>query len=71
MNNDKQEITEQNKRKVEELHLLLNETKIGLASANEKLKALDSEKNDLTIKHSVLVKEKKKVEQDLQDKVLR
>jgi predicted nucleic acid-binding Zn-ribbon protein len=68
VNSDKQEIIEQNKRKVEELHSLLNETKLGLASANEKLKTLDSEKNDLTSKHSVLLKEKTKLEQDLQDK---
>ena len=55
---------------MEELHSLLNETKLGLASANERMKALDSEKGDLTNKHAALLKEKAKVEQNLQDKVL-
>ena len=70
-NNDKQEITEHNNTKVEELHSRLNETKLALASANEKLKALECEKNDLISKHSMLLKEKEKVEQNLQDKVMR
>ena len=56
---------------MEELHSRLNETKLGLASANEKLKALESEKSDLISKHSMLLKEKEKVEQNLQEKVLR
>ena len=70
VNNEKQVAMEENKRKAEELHSLLNETKLGLASANEKLKTMDSDKRDLESKHSLLLKEKANLEQVLQDKVI-
>ena len=71
MNNDKKEIIEENKRQQEELHSLLNENKTSLASSNEKIKKLGTEKSDLSDKISVLTKEKAKAEQELQQKVYR
>ena len=71
MNNDKKEIIKENKRHQEELHSLLNENKTSLASSNEKIKKLGTEKSDLSDKISVLTKEKAKAEQELQQNVYR
>ena len=63
-NNDKNEIAEENKRQLEELHSILNETKSSLASSNEKLKKLEVEKGDLTSKLTGVNSEKTKLEND-------
>ena len=69
LNNEKDQIVEHNKMKIEEMHLALNTTRNDLSSANEKIHLLSSEKCDLDGKLSSLIKEKKIVEQDLKDKV--
>ena len=69
LNNEKDQIVEHNKMKIEEMHLALNTTRNDLSSANEKIQLLSSEKCDLDGKLSSLIKEKKIVEQDLKDKV--
>ena len=69
LNNEKDQIVEHNKMKIEEMHLALNTTRNDLSSANEKIHLLSSEKCDLDEKLSSLIKEKKIVEQDLKDKV--
>ena len=69
LGNEKQDTIEKNRIKVEELHALLKETKLSLASENEKLKTLDTEKTDLANMLSELMKEKSRVEQELQEKV--
>ena len=68
-NEDKKEIVEENKRQLEELHTILNETKTSLTSSNDKSKKLETEKDDLTNKLSGLALEKTKVENDLLEKV--
>ena len=69
LNNERDQIVEHNKMKIEEMHLALNTTRNDLSSANEKIQLLSSEKCDLDGKLSSLIKEKKIVEQDLKDKV--
>ena len=68
-NEDKKEIVEENKRQLEELHTILNDTKTSLTSSNDKSKRLESERDDLTSKLSGLALEKTKVENDLLEKV--
>ena len=68
-NEDKKEIVEENKRQLEELHTILNDTKTSLTSSNDKSKRLESERDDLTSKLSGLALEKTKVENDLIEKV--
>ena len=68
-NEDKKEIFEENKRQLEELHTILNETKTSLTSSNDKSKKLETEKDNLTNKLSGLAHEKAKVENDLIEKV--
>ena len=68
-NEDKKEIVEENKRQLEELHSILNETKSNVASSSDKLTKLEIEKDDLTKKLSGLVSEKTKLEENLKEKV--
>ena len=69
LNNEKDQIVEHNKMKIEEMHLALNTTRNDLSSANEKIHLLSSEKCDLDGKLSSIIKEKKIIEQDLKEKV--
>ena len=68
-NEDKKEIVEENKRQLEELHSILNETKSNLASSNDKMTKFEIEKDDLTKKLSGLMSEKTKLEETLKEKV--
>ena len=69
LNNEKDQIVEHNKMKIEEMHLALNTTRNDLSTANEKIHLLNSEKCDLDGKLSSIIKEKKIIEQDLKEKV--
>ena len=69
LNNEKDQIVEHNKMKIEEMHLALNTTRNDLSTANEKIHLLSSEKCDLDGKLSSIIKEKKIIEQDLKEKV--
>ena len=69
LNDEKEQVVEHNKMKIEEMHLALNTTRNDLSSANEKIRLLSSEKCDLDGKLSSLIKEKKIIEQDVKEKV--
>ena len=69
LNNEKDHIVENNKMKIEEMHLVLNTIRNDLSSANEKIHLLSSEKCDLDGKLSLLIKEKRLIEDDLKEKV--
>ena len=68
-NDAKKEIVEENKRQLEQLHTILNETKTSLTSSNVKSKKLEAEKDALTNKLTGLASEKTKAENDLIEKV--
>merc|ERR1711997_1356876 len=61
-------MVEENKRQLEQLHTILNETKTSLTSSNVKSKKLEAEKDALTNKLTGLASEKTKAENDLIEK---
>ena len=67
---DSSELKERNKVEIEAKGFELNEMKSSLANSNKNLTKLESENKDLTKNLSLVMQEKLKMEEELQEKVL-